>query len=518
MPESMTNHQRRRNAMSHKEYKPPQRPAETLDLTGTDEPGGHAASSGDVGNNYLITLKGVRKPGKGELQLGEAVKTAIEQGIAYEEWQEFGAPPGIFEVWVEADNVLTLQPGETTSLKSVLCELPSLENVVVQVVRRADEVADTVVLLNRKLDFVPAEGIKFVEEHPNEQGVMLKMKRGEEGQLKMWLGFGQIDSLTDLEPEPEEVNPPKPRRLGAFAMALLNLFTTPPAWGFALAAVVLCFGVQIVRPARQRNLAEQINPAIAATTASAAQAQSDFADPALAGSSSSCDSLTIDSSLESAGHEVLAASVANVERLADIKAAAADRRAKPAERGAQHHPPAARGAQNKPSHREASESQIAAAPLLPPLVEEKASHTSAWELHRLRRLAEVRLVILQLENGSRMEAADAQALLESIGGALKTAGINVVTNEAEKPDADGTMSVRFEPDATCFGAIFALMRDRDENTLWQGHADCHALPHGGGHVAMFQDASARLVGKLPVFSTFTPQTGVEREEAVVLVR
>ena len=113
-----------------------------------------------------------------------------------------------------------------------------------------------------------------------------------------------------------------------------------------------------------------------------------------------------------------------------------------------------------------------------------------------------------------MEAADAQALIDSVRGALNTAGITVVTNEAEKQDTDGTMSVRFEPDANCFGAIFALMRDREENFLWQEHADCRALPQGGGHVAMFQDASARLVGKLPVVSKL-PQTGIEQEEAAV---
>ncbi len=492
--------------MSHKEFKPPRQ-------AGAHQPEGQAAST-DAGCGDILALRAVRKPGKGELNLGEAVKTVIEQGLAYEEWQELGAPPGIFEVWVEADNVLTLQPGETTSLKSVLCELPSLENVVVQVVRRADEIADTVVLLNRKLNFVPAAGVKFVEEHPNEQAVMLKMKQGGEGQLNMWLGFGQIDSLIDLEQKPEEENSPKPRRLGAYAMALLDLFTMPPAWGLSLAVVVICFGVQIVRPVRQVDPATRINPA------TAAQARYDISRPAGVASSSPRES-TSDAPPEKEA-DVATSRVVSSARAGDAKTGAGDAKTGAGKRpiAATHdmhhhgrHLPAP--AKNSASNNEERAAAVAAPA---PPHEEKAQEPSAREKERLRRLGEVQTLFLRLENGSRLEAADARALLEFVGAALKTVGISVVINEAEKHNSDGTMSVRFDPDENCFGAIFAVMQDSEENTLWQAHVHCRALPHGDGHVAMLRDASARLVGKLSEVSKLSLQTGAEIEEESVRAR
>jgi hypothetical protein len=175
-----------------------------------------------------------------------------------------------------------------------------------------------------------------------------------------------------------------------------------------------------------------------------------------------------------------------------------------------HRRPAA--AKNSVSNDEERAATVVA--LTPPHVE-KAEEPPTREMQRLRRLSEVQTLFLHLENGSRIEAADASALLEFVGAALKTVGISVVMNEAEKHNSDGTMSVRFDPDENCFGAIFAVMQDSEENTLWQAHVHCRALPHGGGHIAMLRDASARLVGKLPPVSKLSLQTSTEVEEVVV---
>lgn len=498
--------------MNDPNYKPPQQAPETLDLTAPNE-GEDMESEGGGGAIKLIgmgsvcyfdMLATVRKPGQGVLTFGEAVQTVIEQGRAYEMWQEYGAPAGVFEVWVEADNVLTLEPGETTGLKSVRFETPSLQNVVVQVVRRADEIADTVVLLNRKLDAVPSRGVKFVEEHPNEQAVMLRMKPVEDNQLSMWLGFGRPDLLRDLEPDQGEVKPRrKARSRGAFAMsAWLQGLIAGPAWAVACVVMVIFSVAPFALPVRHVNTST-----IASSPSTyAIQGRSDMGDLALAGSSSLCETEVRPS--QSTVEE--AASVALSERGAEVKMVA-EARTRQGARAAPHHAVANVSRGKSPGDKR---DIIHGAATVVSTGSDAAAQTSVWESQRLRRLGEVRTVYLRLENGAPMEEEDAKALLNSMSGALKTAGITVLMNEAEKERADGTMSVRFEPDATCFGAIFAIMRDREENFLWQEHADCRARLNGD-HAAVFQDASTRLVGKLPVTSEIAPPPAEQREEAAL---
>jgi hypothetical protein len=509
MPERMTKLAKQEEDMSNQKFKPPQQAPKTLDLTALNECGGAenetegAITVIGMGGCYFDMLAGVRKPGKGVLTFGEAVQTVIEQGMAYEMWQEYGAPAGVFEVWVESDNVLTLEPGETTGLKSVRFQTPSLENVVVQVVRRADEIADTVVLLNRKLDAVPSYGVKFVEEHPNEQAVMLRMKPVEEDQLSMWLGFGRPDLLRDLELEQDEVKPRrKGRSRGASAMAFWQSLFARPAWGITCAALVVCCVALFALSARYTD-----TPVIAgSSTTGATPAHMEIGDLALAEVSSSCE--TGESPLPVSGMDV--AHVAHSTSGAEVKTTT-DARTRQVERGAPHHAVATASRGNAPGGKH----DVVADPAsVPPTGKELVAEASVWESQRLRRLGGVRTVYLRLENGAPMEAGDAEALLKSMSGALKTAGITVLTNETEKERADGTMSVRFEPDATCFGAIFAIMRDREENFLWQAHADCRARPNGD-HTAVFEDASMRLVGKLPVTSEIAPPTADKQEEAVL---
>ncbi|HYG11644.1 MAG TPA: hypothetical protein VD835_16980, partial [Pyrinomonadaceae bacterium] len=98
-------------------------------------------------NKHLAALKLTRAPGKGKLTLGEAVLTTLAQAEAYENWCRFGAPGGVIEVWVEDRRVMALHPGDTTNLQGVLFEAADMPKAVVQIVRRADEIADTVVLL-----------------------------------------------------------------------------------------------------------------------------------------------------------------------------------------------------------------------------------------------------------------------------------------------------------------------------------------------------------------------------------
>jgi hypothetical protein len=143
-----------------------------------------------------------------------------------------------------------------------------------------------------------------------------------------------------------------------------------------------------------------------------------------------------------------------------------------------------------------------------------AAESSPWDARRLRRLAEVQRVVLKMDDATALDKEQADDLLASIKEALKELGIVALTDETEKRPADGIMLLRFEPDTTLLGAIFATMRDRDGNFLWEDHAGCRVMPDDSGWGATFDDASARLISKLQPRTKVASNHGDEKPQSV----
>ncbi|HEV2913420.1 MAG TPA: hypothetical protein VGX92_09070 [Pyrinomonadaceae bacterium] len=447
----------------------------------------------------LAALATVRKPGKGKLSLSEAIATVIEQAEAYEQWRQFGAPVGMFDVWVEAQKVMTVQPGDVTELKGVLFELASLPKSVVQVVRRADEVVDTVVLLNGELQEISTKGVKFVQSHPNNQEITLEVKPEENGQLRLWLGFNPVGVRSVDDSRPLERLKSKAASAKATFHRQLQWLKRPwaiPAFGTAAFAVLAMLTVIPLLSRRQAVALGGVKP-----------------PPATKGIAAT---IVVDSSLS-----------LNVDGLNKVGVAIALIMAKQVTVGNQIGGDGAKKLQPRvrlkpvrvdvPIPREDSvledNSTAPGASLAGVPEEEDTAETFSWEAQRLRRLAEVQTVFLLMNNSTQMHKAQVKELLAAVGSALKETGIAVVTTEAKKEQADGIMIVRFEPDTTYFGAIFATMRDRKGNFLWQEHASCRAL-RSNEWSAIFDDASTRLIDKLPSRPVITPRNTAAQEQAV----
>jgi hypothetical protein len=435
--------------------------------------GGEMALEGD---DQLSELERVRKPGLGKLNVGEAINTAIEQGVAYEEWQEFGAPTGVIEVWVEAQRVMTLEPGETSDLEGVLFKAPQLKDAVVQVVRKADEIADTVVLLNRKLQSVPVEGVELVENHPNDQTVILKMKPVGNGQISIWVGFGRSNSVLDVDPEPE----PKPRSFGAAARTAIKRWIIPQP---ELVYASLVFVVTFIATFGALSL-RQVRGLEPADTTDSLNSTGNSAVITMIDSSSSCFAQHVSPEVKSDGEKVIADLVSfqamNANASADTK-------------------PVVRIAplrvtvttKNDETLTSMNENAYAHSDLL--TGENIVVNASDIEPLRLRRLAKVRSMFVQVDEASQANEAQKEEVFVSVSKALNELGISVVDN-TKKSQADGTMLLRVETDPK-FGVIIAVVRDRDENFLWQQHADCGVVS-GISQGVIFGDASTRLINKL----------------------
>lgn len=440
----------------------------------------------------VAELVTVRNPGEGTPTLLEASEIVIEQSLAYEDWCEFGTPAGVIEVWVENKNVMTVQPGDASDFKGILFEMVSPAKAVVQVVRRADEVADTVVLLSRELQEVPSKGVRFTEKHPNNQEITLEVKPEGDGLLRLWLGFNHGGTV--LVDNQRPVANSKGKAAAATAAFHRQIQRLTGSWGlpaFGSAAAVLALGVcaallprtGVDAPVRAVPAHDDVVVVVDDSSSISADAE---IDDYLVGVAANAGMKEKD---EAAGKGKSQA------RLKKIRFEAG---------GSYSGMPESSPTAAPPEDSSGRRGEI-------------ATEALTWEAQRLRRLAAVQSVSLRVDDSSQIGEAQSKELLASVGKALKQAGIDVVVNDGGHEEADSIMLVRFEPDATCFGAIFALMRDRAGNFLWQEHAGCRALQNGA-EGSLFDDASARLVGKLPARDQITTQATSLQEESLGSLR
>lgn len=456
-------------------------------------------------NRHLAALKLVRAPGKGKLTVGEAVATTLAQAEAYESWCRFGAPGGVIEVWVEEKRVVALHPDGATDLHGVLFESAGLPKAVVQVVRRADEIADTVVLLNRELRDVLHRGGRCEQQHPNNRHVTLEVKRESRGQLSFWVGFNQPVEVTPGSPGVLERLKVRAARAGACLLVRaerLKVTWGVPALGTAtvgLTLVVVCAGLALSSRGQTGVPAAAGQPEAAAASPTAA-----VSDDAPAGQGV----LLV---VKNDGGGTPGASPRRTATVApDVKKGAALTKAV--------RPRLAATRVNVVAPKDELVSQDEAAVALTTLTGPRgaAAESSPWDAQRLRRLAEVKKVVLEVDEKTTttLDEEQAEDLLASLKEALEELGIVALTDESERRTADGVMLVRFEPDTTLLGAIFATMRDRRGNFLWEDHADCRVEPDGGGWGATFEDASARLLSKLPPRTKVASNQGDGQPRAV----
>lgn len=453
-------------------------------------------------NEHLAALKLVRTPGKGKLTVGEAIEMTLAQAEAYENWCRFGAPGGVIEVWVEDKRVMALDPDDATDLQGVLFEAAGMPKAVVQVVRCADEIADTVVLLNRELRDVLHKGGRCEQRHPNNRHVTLEVKREGKGHLSFWVGFNQSSEAQTGNLGILDRIKGKAARAGMCMLAHVERLKDAwgvPALGTAAGALALtvCAGVAFLSREQGGTLAAARPPeAIAVNSAGAvldyAAAEPKACDVVMADSAGAPSAQTATAAPEGGGNARRAQAV--VPRL-----------------------PATRINVFAPKDEPVSQGDAAVALTALPGQggAAAADESSPWDDRRLRRLAEVQKIVLKVDDPTALDKEQADDLLASIKEALNELGIVAVTDEAEKRTADGVMHLRFEPDEALLGAIFATMRDREGNFLWEDHTGCRVMPDDSDWSATFDDASARLISKLQLRTKVASNHVDERPQSCI---
>lgn len=457
-------------------------------------------------NKHLLALKLVRAPGKGKLTVGEAVETTLAQAEAYENWCRFGAPGGVIEVWVEEKRVMSLHPDGATDLQGVLFEAAGMPKAVVQVIRRADEIADTVVLLNRELRDVLYKGGRCEQRHPNNRHVTLEVKREGKGQLSFWVGFNQPSEAPAGGPGILERLKGKAAKAGMRMLAHAGRVKDAlgvPALGTAAGALVLMAGSGIALSLREQAGTLAAARRQGAVTPVEVVAASNYTPER----SNACDVVKTDGEVVSGAESKQSSGGAT-----DVN--------KPPPRAQTVRPRLADTRINVVASKDEPVSEgvdVVALTTMPEQVAAAAAveESSPWEAQRLRRLAEVQRVVLKMDDATALDKGRADDLLASIKEALKELGIVALTDESEKRADDGVMLLRFEPDTALLGAIFATMRDPEGNFLWENHAGCRITPDDSGWSATFDDASTRLVSKLQPRTKVASNQADEKPQPVV---
>jgi hypothetical protein len=121
----------------------------------------------------ISQLQTVRVPGKGKLNVNEAIAAAISQGDAFSRWCERGTPVGEIDVWVEERRVMSVLPQSPAELQEFTFKVPSPDTAVLQLTTSED--GEKTVLYNLRLRDVPPEGLSHTEAWPNGQCMSLNI-------------------------------------------------------------------------------------------------------------------------------------------------------------------------------------------------------------------------------------------------------------------------------------------------------------------------------------------------------
>jgi len=134
-----------------------------------------------LGNSEVLLqtisrLRLVRVPGKGKLDLKEAIAVAFDQGKVFRRWCEKGAPVGEIEVWVEGHKVMSVLPESPAALEAFRFRVPCPDTAVLQLTTQLN--GERIVLYNLLLRDVPAINVlRHIETWPNGQSMSLDIKR-----------------------------------------------------------------------------------------------------------------------------------------------------------------------------------------------------------------------------------------------------------------------------------------------------------------------------------------------------
>jgi hypothetical protein len=462
---------------------------------------------GGAAFHALAILRGVTYAGKHKLGLREAISVALDQGAAFKTWSEKGTPIRRVQVWAEGRPVMTVEPDKLSNLKSFHFNVPSPQDAVIQIVK-ADEGEPPVILRNVPLRVVPSCGVDETTPLPNGQRIRLKIVPEDIGRFDIMVAFAPGKEGSVLEAS----NRPREKRAAASAGGtketsnhhreyLPRLLPQPAvnygAWACAIVFFLggLGYGFNGVDALMKRS-PKHITVVLGedARVQGAAQTSLMENDPS--------DKAAVPASLPPQTYWV---TIKAGPKASDTSGSALTVEGNPAcptsfkpasaiEQPASYAWPKTKSLvvqEGKPESREVARVQNS-----PAEEGSEAEVVTPWDSHSQTKLASIESVDVNIDATSPSDGSELQMLRTSFVRVLKESFRWEVRERTEQASPDAVIKLRFEPDQTCLGVILVEIRDVEGKLLWQAHVGCRTLPKRN-HEAMFADASARLLSKLP---------------------
>jgi hypothetical protein len=452
----------------------------------------------------ISQLQTVRAPGKGKLNLEEAIANAIIQANAFSRWCERGAPVGEIEVWVEERRVMSVLPQSPAELQEFTFKVPSPNTAVLQLTTTAD--GEKAVLYNLRLRDIPAEGLSHTEAWPNGQSMSLNITCkifaavGASSGNSRLSGSGRLAEFCiriAINPQTVETASPKTTEGSTHERAAIVTGEDcsakddkPKAMaaraGSSTATRIAVVGaLLILSSVLLSGLSGAFrNPPCETSelTSQASISLPEVANPKI-GASRAVENLDPANTIPD---RLLGSHSKNGEPKAKVVTAA--RKLQTRARSSNN----ARKTNTAAAHHTMSKEASA-------MVDFEHPSLSPWQVSVYPRLAALKNVHLKLDSQDA-ETTRIENLRVSFVRLWEASERFKVLGDTDQSPVDGVISLRFESAEPCLGVVFLNVTGPDGKFLWQdfaweGAQACRALPEDG-QTNLFSEASVVLVNRL----------------------
>lgn len=457
----------------------------------------------------ISKLQTVREPGKGKLEMNEAIAAAISQGEAFSRWCERGTPVGEIDVWVEERRVMSVLPQSPAELQEVTFKVPSPDSAVLQLTTSAN--GEKAVLYNLRLRDVPAEGLSHTEAWPNGQSMSLNItckffaavgasssnsRLSGSGRLEEFCIRIAINPQTVETASPTTIEGPTHERAATVTgdecsatddkpKAMAARVGSSPAIRFAVVAAFL-----IVCSVLLGGLIGAFrNPPCETSAHPSGTSQAAISLPEFAKTKSEVSTAVANLDLGSTISDPL---LGRHSKNGEAKAEGAMAALKLQTPARSSHS-ARKSNTALVAHHTAKEASSPA-----PLAFEPAS-LSRWQVSVYAKLAALKNVHVKLDIQDAEKARMENWRVSFIRLWEASERFKVLSDTDQSP-VDGVISLRFESAEPCLGVVFLNVNGPDGKFLWQDFAweapqVCRASPEPGQN-NLFSDASLALVNRL----------------------
>jgi hypothetical protein len=415
-------------------------------------------------------------PAGDRLTFEQALNLASAHDEIYKRFLASRVPIGSLEVRVGGETLLGMIQNHPNGVREIKFKRAFRDGTVLQIWRSADAHFDDVPLLFQELEEVTSEGVSKTQHYPNGQSLTVYVVRESDGEFSIKLSFAAREEAD--RDRWENTGEPKvaavvaaatgetPKYKARAAGAMLALFLASQLfWGGGLLLATRAIG-QRGEPYVVSNIVpEQDLPVnLRALIPVAPEAAADAA-PAVETKEEGAAATSVPSTIIRRGEMGRVNVISAAEPLvqSDSSLATAATLVTPAS--------AADG-----------EPQVLTTP---------STVVTGWDLQREIKLSGVRQVYVAEISDAQLDANLKSRIRAGVAQTLEKQGIEVLKVRAEGQSVDSVLTLRFEPDETYSGAIFAELRDGKGHFIWDNKTGCRILV-GDDWVETLDDASQRL--------------------------